>query len=341
MKNAFVIDLFCGVGGLTHGFYKEGFEVIAGIDSDESCKYAFEKNNKCRFINKPIEKVSSKELLKLYPKDAIKILIGCAPCQPFSTYNLKKKRDEKWGLLYEFSRLITEVNPEIVSMENVPQLVREQVFQEFVDKLKSDNYFVSYKVVNAADYGVPQTRKRIVLLASKLGKIEIIPRTQKKPKTVKQAIGTIEKIKDGEISTKDMLHRARKLSELNKKRIRATPLGGSWLDWDESIILKCHKKKTGKSFGSVYGRMKWDAPSPTLTTQCIGFGNGRFGHPEQDRAISLREAAILQSFPKNYKFIDPQGRYMMAKLAKHIGNAVPVKLGQAIAKTVKAHIGGC
>lgn len=330
-----VVDLFCGVGGLTHGFYKEGFNVLAGVDSDESCRYAFEINNKSQFISKPIEEITGDELKEIYPKQGIKILVGCAPCQPFSTYNLKKKKDNKWGLLYQFTRLIKEVEPEIISMENVPQLIKEKVFADFVKTLEENKYLVNYNIVNAKDYGVPQNRRRLVLLASKLGRIELIPPTHTKPKTVRQAIGKLEKIKDGEISKKDKLHRARKLSELNKKRIKSTPEGGSWEHWSKDLILDCHKKDSGKTFGSVYGRMNWDAPAPTMTTQCIGLGNGRFGHPEQDRAISLREAAIIQSFPKNYKFIDPKSDYTIAKIATHIGNAVPVKLGQAIAQSIK------
>ncbi|MFH1224236.1 MAG: DNA cytosine methyltransferase [Candidatus Diapherotrites archaeon] len=339
-KSVAVVDVFCGVGGLTHGFVKENFNVVAGIDSDASCKFAYEANNNSKFINKPIQETSSEELKTLYPKNAIKVLVGCAPCQPFSTYNIKKRRDDKWGLLYEFSRLIEEVKPEIVSMENVPQLMRAKVFHDFVQNLEALDYHVTYSTVNAMHYGVPQTRKRLVLLASKLGELELIAPTHKNPKTVRQAICKLEKISDGETSPKDKLHRSRKLSQLNKKRIVATPMGGGWRDWDKTLVLSCHKKKGGKSFGSVYGRMNWDGASPTITTQCIGLGNGRFGHPEQDRAISLREAAILQSFPKSYKFIDPKDKYMITRLARHIGNAVPVKLGRAIAKTVRAHIGG-
>jgi DNA (cytosine-5)-methyltransferase 1 len=135
-----------------------------------------------------------------------------------------------------------------------------------------------------------------------------------------------------------MLHRARNLSPLNVKRIRATPEGGSWKDWDDSLVLKCHKKESGQTYKSVYGRMKWDDVSPTLTTQCTGYGNGRYGHPEQDRAISLREAAILQSFPKHYEFINPKEKFYPTVIEQHIGNAVPVRLSAVIAKSVKKHL---
>lgn len=344
-----VIDLFCGVGGLTHGFVKEKFKVDAGIDFDISCKYAFENNNSSKFYHEDITKLSGEELNEKFKKGKKKILIGCAPCQPFSKYNSKSsinskiKEDDKWKLLYSFSNLIDEVEPEIISMENVPQLVKfdnGKVFNDFVSRLESKQYYVSWEIVNAQDFGVPQRRKRLVLLASKLGEIKLIDKTIKNNnyKTVRSAIGHLPKIEDGSFCPNDILHRARKLTPINKRRIKATKEGGSWRDWDEDLKLACHKKESGKDFGSVYGRMKWDEVSPTMTTYCTGLSNGRFGHPEQDRAISLREAAILQSFPETYKFIAPDKDFSVQALARHIGNAVPVKLGVAIAKSIKNHI---
>ena len=135
-----------------------------------------------------------------------------------------------------------------------------------------------------------------------------------------------------------MLHKASKLSPINLKRIRQSKPGGSWKDWDKDLLLECHQKDSGKSYVSVYGRMEWDKPSPTMTTQCNGIGNGRFGHPEQDRAISLREAALLQTFPKSYKFFDENNPLTTRQLSTHIGNAVPVKLGKVIGKSIKKHI---
>jgi DNA (cytosine-5)-methyltransferase 1 len=142
----------------------------------------------------------------------------------------------------------------------------------------------------------------------------------------------------GQQHKKDLLHRANELSPLNKKRIKNTPLGGSWKDWSNDLILDCHKKKSGKSYGSVYGRMKWDEPSPTMTTNCTGLGNGRFGHPDQDRAISLREAALFQTFPEYYDMIDPERGLMPSIISRHIGNAVPVDLGRIIGRSIKKHI---
>ncbi|MFP3592971.1 DNA cytosine methyltransferase [Chryseobacterium sp. SIMBA_038] len=345
-----VVDLFCGVGGLTHGFVKENFKVEAGIDFDNSCKYAFEKNNNAKFYHEDITDVTSEQLNAKFDQTKRKILVGCAPCQPFSIYNSRssnknkiKTQDEKWKLLYSFARLIEETLPDIVSMENVPLLVtfdKGKVFNDFVEKLKENNYHVSWSVVNAQDFGVAQRRKRLLLLASRLGDIKLIDKTVQNNKytTVKDAIGHLPIIEDGISHPNDMLHRARKLNDLNKKRIQATKEGGSWKDWDESLWLECHKKESGKSFRSVYGRMKWDDVAPTMTTYCTGLGNGRFGHPQQDRAISLREAAIFQSFPENYDFIDPSKPMSSPAIARQIGNAVPVELGVAIAKSIKQHL---
>lgn len=344
-KEVGVIDLFCGIGGLAHGFKKEGFDILAGIDIDEACKYAFEENNRSKFISKSISNISKEEISNLYKGKKIKILVGCAPCQPFSSYTFKDKdkTNNKWLLLYEFARLIRETEPEIVSMENVAQLInfkKAPVFHDFLHELTALGYHVHYEIVNCPEYGIPQNRKRLVLLASKLGKIKLVPKTHIKQDfvTVRDTIEALSEINDGEKDKNDFLHFSRKLSSTNKKRIEATPYGGSWLDWPEELKLDCHKKESGKSYSSVYGRMKWDEPSPTITTHCIGFGNGRFGHPVQDRGISVREAALLQTFPKSYKFAKDENNFSIVKISKQLGNAVPVKLGEVIAKSIKIHI---
>lgn len=342
LKKFPVIDLFCGVGGLTHGFVLEKMNVIAGVDFDKSCEFAYEKNNNTSFFHRDITTMDSFEIGRLFGESEHKILVGCAPCQAFSQLSKNKETNDKWKLLYSFSRIIRDIKPEIVSMENVPNLLRYdngRVFVDFIDNLKSLGYFISYSIINAQDYGVPQRRSRLILFASKFGEIEIIPPTHKNnPVTVKKAIGHLPKIKDGTSHQNDQLHRARELSPINKKRIQITPEGGGWKDWPEDLQLECHKKTSGKSFGSVYGRMKWNDVSPTLTTQCTGLGNGRFGHPEQDRAISLREAAILQSFPEDYEFINPNYPMSTSSIGRQIGNAVPVKLGEVIAITIKNHL---
>lgn len=349
IKDFVVVDMFCGIGGLTHGFLKEGFNVSAGVDFDNTCEYAYKTNNNANFIHKDITKLTPNELNELYPNNKRKILIGCAPCQPFSIYNYKNNnnaetqaKDTKWKLLYSFADLIEATQPDIVSMENVPQLKSfngGSVFNDFILRLENNGYFVSYGVFNAQDYGVPQRRKRLILLASKFSKIELIKPTHKNnKKTVRAAIEHLPEIKDGEHCKSDFLHYSRKLTDIVKRRVIATPEGGGWQDWDESLMLDCHKKTGGKMYGSVYGRMRWDDVAPTMTTYCIGLNNGRFGHPQQDRAISLREAAILQSFPDSYDLIDPKITFNAGTIARQIGNAVPVDLGKAIAKSINNHL---
>ncbi len=341
-----VVDLFCGAGGLTHGFILEGgFNVVAGIDFDSVCEYAYTTNNPgAKFLHRDVSKFTSCELLSLYPPDHIKILVGCAPCQPFSRYSNPNReasrRDGKWQLLDRFGDYIRDVEPDIVSMENVPDLIKSAVFSNFVSLLQEKNYFIWYGNVECADYGVPQTRTRLVLLGSRLGDIEMIPPTHTPDMypTVDDTIGHLPPILAGQADIIDPLHRASFLTEINLQRIQASTPGGTWRDWPENLRLPCHRRNSGRSFGSVYGRMRPDALAPTMTTECNGVGNGRFGHPRQDRAISMREAALFQTFPEDYKFIDPKVGFKFSYLARQIGNAVPVRLGQVIARSIMLHL---
>jgi DNA (cytosine-5)-methyltransferase 1 len=340
------IDLFCGIGGLTHGLIQEGFEVVAGIDNDASCKFGYEQNNGAKFLHKDILQVSGDEINELFGKrgNTVRVLVGCAPCQPFSKLNQKKITKNQLEPLGKFAQLIALTKPDIVSMENVSGLGDKKkypVFKMFLKTLEENKYKYWYEVVDVSEFGVPQSRKRLVLLASRFGDIELIDRTHKAQKvTVRDAIGHLPPIKHGEVDSGDPLHRSRKLSEINLERIQSTPPnGGNSSSWEDRLVLACHKKKSGKTYRrSVYGRMRWDEPSPTMTTQCVGLGNGRFGHPEQDRAISLREAAIFQTFPENYQFFDPGTPIITKHIAKFIGNAVPVKLGSVIGKSIVAHL---
>lgn len=354
LENYSVIDLFCGVGGLTHGLLDKGFNVSAGIDLDTSCKYAFEQNNSgAKFYPYDVSKLSVEELETLFPKDKKKILVGCAPCQPFSLYNKKRKNindiignddDNKWKLLDAFADLIIATQPEIISMENVLSLRifnNGSVLQNFKSKLKKEGYNISDFDVNVQDYGIPQRRKRLVLFGTKHDtKIELIDPTHSKGNymTVRKALEGIPKLDNGGTHPNDKLHHCRHLGDLNLRRIQATREGGFWREWTEDLKLDCHKKEGGKSFRSVYGRMSWDDVAPTMTTYCIGLGNGRFGHPEEDRAISLREAAIFQDFPREYDFIDPNVKFSASALARQIGNAVPVGLGRVIGESIKKHL---
>lgn len=340
-----VVDLFCGIGGLSYGMRSQGFKILAGFDLDWTCQYAYETNNEAKFIFKDIRFVQKEDIIPFYSKKSIKVLAGCAPCQPFSSYAFKNKNKdkEKYNLLYEFGRLVKEVQPDIVTMENVPAIASfkiKSVLSDFIKTLKSEKYNVFYRVVYCPEYGIPQTRKRLVLLASKLGEISLVPPTHNKNEyvTVRDVIGNLPPLEAGGSCPTDALHRCRSLSPLNMRRMLATPYGGSWKDWPEELLLDCHKKEEGKSFGSVYGRMVWDEPAPTMTTLCTGIGNGRFGHPVQNRAISAREAALFQTFPITYKFFPNEKDVSLSKASRYIGNAVPPRLGEIIAESIKQHI---
>jgi DNA (cytosine-5)-methyltransferase 1 len=336
------VDLFCGAGGLTAGLLKTGINVRAGYDIDLNCEYAYEHNNRARFVAESVESVEVRDVAGWYRPSSIKLLAGCAPCQPFSSYNQGRdtSTDRKWPLLYSFEKLIRGIQPELVTMENVPDVTKHKVYHDFVQGLKDENYHLWEGTIHCVDYGLPQHRKRHVLLASKLGPIFMIPKTHEgKPVTVMEAIGHLPKITAGERHPSDPLHRSATLSPINLKRIMLSEPGGSWKDWPEYLRADCHRKASGQTYGSVYGRMTANEPSPTMTTLCYGFGNGRFGHYDktQARAISLREAAILQSFPDDYEFM-PKEKITFKSVGRMIGNAVPVRLGEIIGMSIQNHI---
>lgn len=332
------VDLFCGAGGLTAGLIQSGITVKAGYDIESACGYPYEVNNQgASFFERDINDVTGEEIARNYSNGSIRLLAGCAPCQPFSTYNQGRNtiRDKKWPLLYAFARIIRETMPEMVTMENVPDVTKHKVYQDFIDNLILQGYNLWAGTVLCADYGLPQMRRRHVLLASRISHVQLLaPTHTENHQTVRDAIGHLPPIRAGEIYTHDSLHRSAKLSDLNLERIRASKPGGTWADWPDGLKVKCHTKKSGKTYKWVYSRMEWDKPAPTITTQCYGFGNGRFGHPEQDRAISLREAAIFQGFPESYVF-SPDDRLFRNTVARMIGNAVPVGLGVVIGKSLQ------
>jgi DNA (cytosine-5)-methyltransferase 1 len=339
------IDLFCGLGGLTHGLIRNGVRVRAGIDIDEQCRYPYEENNDAQFIQENVSNLDGNTLRNLWGDCGYTLLAGCAPCQPFSSYSRKARKtpetsqDSRWALVADFGRLIEEATPDFVTMENVPQLVAHRVFKEFLCSLKA--YHVWYDVIECARYGVPQTRKRLVLLASRLGPISLIAPTRSANggrATVRAAIAHLPPLAAGCSDPHDKLHSACKLNPLNLQRIKASVPGGTWRDWPPELVSHCHRKASGDTYPSVYGRMEWDAPAPTITTQCFGYGNGRFGHPQQDRAITLREAALLQTFPQSYRFLRCNERVCFYILGRLIGNAVPVRIGEIVAESIFNHL---
>jgi DNA (cytosine-5)-methyltransferase 1 len=346
-KRVVAVDLFCGAGGLTRGLLDAGIKVVAGYDVDEGCRYPYEYNNSpAKFCKQSVTELTGTQLAAHFPKNCVRVLVGCAPCQTFSKYTqgFDNTRDPKWTLLAEFARLIRGVKPDIVSMENVPELQRHSVFDDFLCTLADEGFHFTddseKRVVDCPDYGIPQHRTRLVVVASRFGPIELIAPTHRpsRYRKVADVLSLLPPLEAGLKDPDDPMHFASGLSPINLQRIRHSKPGGTWRDWPCNLVAKCHKEKTGKTYPSVYGRMEWDKPSPTITTQFYGFGNGRFGHPVQDRAISLREGAILQSFPKKYEFVKPDGEYCFKTIGRMVGNAVPVRLGAAIGKTIVNHL---
>lgn len=334
-----VADMSCGIGGLAYGFVKAAFRVTAGMDTDEPCRYAFESNTQSRFICKSAKDITAREASDPYDGDGRRVLIGCAPCQPLSSHNRNRAADSKWSPLNAFARLARGTSPHAVSMENDPTLRPHAAFAKPAMCLKVEGYCVWHDSAKCSDYGVPRTRRRLVLLAPRLGGISMNKKKHKgKPPTVRDAIGDLRPIQAGCPSSDGPLHRSRGLSEANLKRISQTPQGGGWKDRDRRLAPPCHRKRPGKSYGSACGRMSWDRPAPAITTQCITWGTGRLGHPEQDRAPSLREAALPRTLPRNCKLAEGRSAMRNGEIPRRIGNDVPVALGMAIARSTRRHL---
>ena len=348
-KKIYAVDLFCGIGGLTYGLRQAGINVKAGIDNDPSCEFPYKHNNSdAEFIHADIHKVQSDRIKKYYEGADVKVLVGCAPCQPFSSHSNKKQvgrhasNKKNFSLILQIARLVEECEPDIVSVENVPGLQREEIYTKFLNILKDLGYHINREssVVSCVQYGVPQTRKRLVCLASKIGEIDLIPPLypeEEEWRTVRDFIEDLPPIQHGKTLSKDRYHSAPRLTSLNLKRIKQSKPGGDWRDWDKELISPCHKKTI---YRAPYGRMKWDAPAPTITTQFCCYSTGRFGHPKQNRTISLREAALLQTFPESYELQDENTPLNRTQIARHIGNAVPIKLAEAIGTSIRRHVNG-
>lgn len=339
----FGVDLFCGAGGLTFGLQRAGIRIEAGVDLDPACEYPYLENNGSLFIEADVRKVTASEVAMLYPRGAIRLLAGCAPCRPFSPFRrgMDNESSKDWGLVNEFSRLVRGVLPELVTMENVPGLASSAMFQDFVRSLRRLRYHVAWKSLHCATLGLPQQRRRLVLIASRLGPVSV-PKGQLDAsgfRSVRSAIGDLPRLAAGEADASDPLHRARSVSPMNLRRLRASKPGGNWCDWPDELRAPCHTRESGASFKGVYSRMTWEAPSPTITTQAYSFGSGRFGHPDQDRSITLREAAILQSFPVDYRFVNPTEDVKFSTVGRLIGNAVPPLLAEHIGRELIRSVG--
>lgn len=340
MKTIKAIDFFCGAGGLTHGLQLSGIDVFAGIDFNLTCKQTYEENNNAVFIHKSIVDITAQEIKNLFNQNATKknytMIAGCAPCQPYSMINTRKKQnDERKTLLDEFRRIIKGVKPHFVLMENVSRLNEEnEYFSKFLQMLTIANYQYEYKVLNAKDFCVPQNRKRLFLIATRVKSIKLTFKNLKPKKLVllEDVIKHLEPILHDTSSLNDPLHTSLRLSDLNLKRIQLTPHNGGLRNaWPKEMLTPSHAKK--QSFLDNYGRLAWGSLSATITTKFHQYCSGRFGHPEQDRALSLREGALIQTFPYSYKFYGNKD-----EIARQIGNAVPINLSKSVGEIIISSI---
>lgn len=334
------IDFFCGGGGMTKGLIDSGINVLFGLDSNPSCRETYENNNHIPYLEKDILEVTAEQLIKEFPalKDSDELLmVGCAPCQPFSILNPNNPTEHRSvNLLNEFGRIVQEIHPAHILVENVPGLKGrgESVLRDFLNMLEEEGYEYVFSIVNAKNYGVPQNRRRFILIASRRFRPVLPQPTHGEGLapyiTVFDAIAEYPEINAGESHATIPNHRVAGLSPINIRRLMATSLdGGSRTEWPRELWLNCHENFVGHT--DVYGRMSWNNVAPTLTVKCFSISNGRFAHPEQNRAISLREAAALQTFPDDYVFYGN-----IQEIGKQIGNAVPVllsrKMGEYILK---------
>lgn len=340
-----VYDFFCGCGGTSAGFRAAGLEIRVGIDLDPDAQRTFEENfPEAIFLRRDIHSLPVEVLNHFIVRaaDTVTLFCCCAPCQPFSRQNKNpENRAAEAGLLYEFANFVEFCLPDLIFLENVPGIQNVDAtigpFGNFVSFLKYLGYSVTFDVIESKNYGVPQQRKRLILVASRLGPISL-PQHTHGPGTAHPSYSTVWEwishfppIAAGELHPAVPNHRAAQLSELNLTRIRATPVGGGRLDWPEELMLDCH---LGEYAGhtDVYGRMHRNRPASGLTTRCISLSNGRFGHPEQDRAISVREAASIQTFKDDFVFFGS-----LNSMARQIGNAVPVTLAQTFGEMFLIH----
>ena len=317
--------------------------MVAGVDVDSACRFPFESNIDASFLHdEDVVTLPGLVCLGYGPESVVRLLADAPRAGRSRPYRrgADTSLEKDWPLLTEFGRLVAETGVELVTMENVPRLGSSRVFANFVADLRAADYHVSWRSCYGPDYGLAQGRRRLVLLASRLGPIEIpAGRLSGGPyRTVRDEIGDLPALSAGASDRDDRLHRSRALSEMNLRRIRASTPGGTWQDWPEHLRAPCHRKPSGGTFRNVYARMEWDSPSPTITTLAHNFGTGRFGHPQQDRPISLREAGMLQGFPQDYRFVREDEPVFFTVLGRLIGNAVPPPIAEAVGTALVDHV---
>jgi DNA (cytosine-5)-methyltransferase 1 len=337
------IDFFCCAGGMTEGFENAGIPVVAGIDIDPDCKETYEKNHSnSKFILKDIKKLKTNYFLdkmNIQKNDDSLIMVGCSPCQHWTKINTEKGKSEpSKNLLLDFTRFVRYYKPGYVVIENVPGIQsrpEDSGLQKFLVFLDANNYKYKKSVLDMSKYGIPQKRVRFVLLATRNSNDICFPNKNKRVKTLGDIIKELPRISAGGQNKSKPLHRAQRLTDKNIKRLKLTPKnGGTRLSWkdDPELQIDAYKGKDN-IFKDVYGRMKRNAPASTITTRFNSISNGRFGHPSQNRAISLLEGALLQTFKESYSFHGKTDSI----IARQIGNAVPPFFAKQLAKSIKSH----
>ena len=345
-RDIVLADFFSGCGGTAQGFADAGVQPVFATDWDEEAVQTFKLNfPTVKAVRRDIRKLEVDEVVSVMPPadEAVRLLAGCAPCQPFAGHrNAARGEDERSNLVLELLRFVEALCPQLVFVENVPGMRRASKsngpLSDFIEVLEKTHH-VALDTISCADYGVPQTRNRLVLIASsiELGDIEFPapthgPTTEQPHKTVRNAIHSLPHDVEGPDAARVSSHKAMRLSPLNRRRIEATSEGGDRREWPKSLWPTCHSGGFG-GHTDVYGRLSWDKPAPTLTTKCVSYSNGRFGHPSEHRALSAREAARLQTFPDEFEFAGG-----LTSQARQIGNAVPVVLAQRFGEHFVRHV---
>lgn len=337
------IDLFCGGGGLTVGLKRAGFTVHSAVEIDSTALATYKVNHpSVKVFRQDIRTLEGTDLVSGLPEQNVELIAGCPPCQGFSSLTAKYHRDDPRNeLVLEMLRIIRELKPVSVMMENVPGLSRTEIFKYFLSQLEDIGYIASYDVLQVADYGIPQSRRRLVLLAGLGFKIQIPKPTHSRNgkgdllpwKTLKDTIWdspspiTLSESRKQGGPQNFNWHIVRDISEQNRLRLEHSSPGESRNKLPVHLRPKCHQN-VEDGFSNVYGRMTWDQPSVTVTAGCTTLSKGRFGHPEELRTISVREAAKLQTFPDDYIF-DTE---FMDKACSIVGNALPCNFAEIMSK---------
>lgn len=343
------IDLFSGAGGLSTGLCNAGISVRCAIEFDKEAAETYKLNHsETEVLCKDIRTISDEEVINIKKQYKINMLVGCPPCQGFSSLT-KDKNDPRNQLVEEYIRFVSLLEPEVVMLENVPGIQKRDnyLFNKLIELLQLKKYKISYGVVQIADYGIPQQRKRFILIASKSIMIDIpsITHSNKEKSNLKRWVSVKDiftktssivakniKEKDDDFNLLSW-HVVRNTSDINKKRMEYMKQGGTRFDIPYDLRPKCHQKSTG--YSNVYTRMSADKPSPTITGGCTSISKGRFVHPFENRVISVLEAALIQTFPENYKFVSKS----IEKVSTMIGNAFPCDFAEILGKHILKQYG--